>query len=264
MPEGGGRGANFGWPCFEGAHVLETPVPAARRSPTTSPRCIEYANPPAGGGRRQRRLRDPRPRASLAPGPLRLRRHIRRRARHPCALAGAGRRQRRRRPGRQRVDPRLLRPGRVRARLRRGAGRRASVSRLEPASGAALACKTAPVLRLDAGAAAAGRQAGRGRGGGQLRRGLFAPSRARGSGSSAPARRRPFAIGLAPVTARVQLEARPPSGSVLPKRAVKRLRRALKAKRRAVAEIEVSAGGAGGGTALASAKGEAAPLGPSR
>jgi glucose/arabinose dehydrogenase len=47
-PEGGARGANFGWPCYEATHVHTTtgvcsPLPANHSPPVT-----EYANPPAG------------------------------------------------------------------------------------------------------------------------------------------------------------------------------------------------------------------------
>ena len=252
VPEGGGKGANFGWPCFEGAHVLETsgscsPPLAGHVAPVH-----EYANPPAeaaavSGGYV---VRDPSLPSLLGryvyadtygavPGIRAL----------SLAPAGAS--------GDTDLGVSASTPvsfgqdacGHVYVAALGGGG---VVSRLEP-QGAALACKTAPVLRLDAGAAARA-----------AKRGVVTVAVSCDEDCSAVAsarirvkrsrKARPFAIGLAPVTARVQLEARATLGLVLPKRAVKRLRRALKAKRRAVAEIEVSAGGAGGGTALASAR----------
>jgi glucose/arabinose dehydrogenase len=47
MPLGTGRGANFGWSCFEGAHVLSVAPPCPPPNPT--PPVLEYAHPSSGG-----------------------------------------------------------------------------------------------------------------------------------------------------------------------------------------------------------------------
>jgi glucose/arabinose dehydrogenase len=47
--EGAGRGANFGWPCFEGNHTLVTGGICSTPLANHSPPAHEYANPDAGG-----------------------------------------------------------------------------------------------------------------------------------------------------------------------------------------------------------------------
>ncbi len=49
MPEGTARGANFGWPCFEGNIVHQTSGPCSPPLANHTPPVHVYANPPAGG-----------------------------------------------------------------------------------------------------------------------------------------------------------------------------------------------------------------------
>jgi glucose/arabinose dehydrogenase len=48
MPSGTGRGANFGWPCFEGSQPHSFPTPAGCATlPSQTPPVLEYSHPPA-------------------------------------------------------------------------------------------------------------------------------------------------------------------------------------------------------------------------
>jgi glucose/arabinose dehydrogenase len=51
MPRGTGRGANFGWNCFEGTHVFGGAPPACTSSPPANPTppVLEYPHPSSGG-----------------------------------------------------------------------------------------------------------------------------------------------------------------------------------------------------------------------
>jgi glucose/arabinose dehydrogenase len=52
MPTGTGRGANFGWPCFEGSHQLiqiSTPPGCDPLPPNPTPPVLEYPHPASGG-----------------------------------------------------------------------------------------------------------------------------------------------------------------------------------------------------------------------
>ena len=48
VPNGSGRGANFGWNCFEGNHPLSPTPTGCTTPPSQTPPVLEYAHPPTG------------------------------------------------------------------------------------------------------------------------------------------------------------------------------------------------------------------------
>jgi hypothetical protein len=134
-----------------------------------------------------------------------------------------------------------------------------SVSRLQPTSGA-FPCKTAPALTVEKKPA---RHAVR-KGAVVIRAlcdedcDLSATAtivlKGRGKASSARRRRKGRVIRAVPVNVRLQLGRKVKLRLDLPKKRTKRLYRALVRGRRAVAKIEVSATGGGGGTATVKRK----------
>ena len=248
LPEGGGRGANFGWNCFEGAHVnAGCPVP------NHSPPVLEYPNGGLGaavsGGYviRDSALPSLRGRYIYADTFNALGGQIRTAVLGPGAASGDG--------------PLGLTASGVSSFGQDACGHiyvatlGGSVSRLQPTSGA-FPCKTAPELRVET--KPARRVAGKGavlikalcdedcdlsaRAAIVLKRGGKASSAKRG-------RKGGRRLQALPVSARLQLGKKARLKLDLSKKRIKRLRKALAGGRKAVAKIEVSATGGGGGTA---------------
>ena len=140
-----GRGANFGWKCFEGSCPERRDDPAvhpARPRPAGLP--VRPGGLPVDHGR----LRRPRPGPADPARPLRLRRLLRRRD----PLDRAEHRRRRRVDGHRRrgLHARRVRRGRLRAHLRRaalGRGLAARRRRGEPVPGSRAAAATAATAR---------------------------------------------------------------------------------------------------------------------
>jgi Glucose / Sorbosone dehydrogenase len=258
MPEGAGRGANFGWPCFEGMHVLSTSGPCSPAPADHSPPVLEYANPSSGaaaviGGYV---IRD-----SALPA------HLGRYVYADTYGAVTGLRTAQLLPGTA-VGEGPLGPS-VASPVSFGqdacghiyvASIEGPVVRLEPAAGT-FPCKLAPRLTLST--AGAHRAARRGvltievacdEDCAATARGTIRVKGAARRKVRRAARRKAFELRASEAAARLQLGRPTLLQLTLTKRARKRLRRALRARRRAVATITVEASGAGGGTEVQTAR----------
>ncbi len=247
LPEGGGRGANFGWNCFEGTHVN-----AGCPAPNHTPPVLEYPNGGSGaavsGGYviRDSALPSLRGRYIYADTFNALGGQIRTAVLGPGAASGDG--------------PLGLTASGVSSFGQDACGHiyvatlGGSVSRLQPTSGA-FPCKTAPELTVET--KPARRVAEKGavvikalcdedcdlsaRASIVLKRG--------GQASSAKRGRKGRLLQALPVSARLPLGKKAKLKLDLSKKRIKRLRKALAGGRKALAKIEVSATGGGGGTA---------------
>jgi glucose/arabinose dehydrogenase len=252
VAEGGGRGANFGWNCFEGKHVL-----AGCPVPNHTPPVIEYPN--GGGGAavsggyviRDSALPSLRGRYIYADTFNALGGQIR------TAVLGSG--------TASGDAPVGLTASGVSSFGQDACGHiyvatlGGTVSRLQPTSGA-FPCKTAPALTVEKKPA---RSAAR-KGAVVIRAlcdedcDLSATAtivlKGRGKASSARRRRKGRVIRAAPVNVRLQLGKNARLRLDLPKKRTKRVYKALVRGRKAVAKIEVSATGGGGGTATVKRK----------
>jgi glucose/arabinose dehydrogenase len=249
-PEGGGSGANFGWHCFEGKHVLVgCPVP------NHTPPVLEYPNGGSGaavsGGFviRDSALPSLRGRYIYADTFNALGGQIR------TAVLG---------PGTATGDAPLgLTANGVSSFGQDACGHiyvatlGGTVFRLEPTSGG-FPCKLAPVLTVET--KSARRAAAKGA---VLIKALCdedcdltatAAVVLKGRGRAASAKRKGRALGALPVRARLQLGRKARLKLDLSKKRTKRLRKALARGRKAVAKIQVSATGGGGGTATVKRK----------
>jgi glucose/arabinose dehydrogenase len=249
-PEGGGSGANFGWNCFEGKHVL-----AGCPVPNHTPPVLEYPNGGSGaavsGGFviRDSALPSLRGRYIYADTFNALGGQIR------TAVLG---------PGTATGDAPLgLTANGVSSFGQDACGHiyvatlGGPVFRLEPTSGG-FPCKLAPVLTVET--KSARRAAAKGA---ILIKALCdedcdltatAAVVLKGRGRAASAKRKGRALGALPVQARLQLGRKARLKLDLSKKRTKRLRKALARGRKAVAKIQVSATGGGGGTATVKRK----------
>jgi glucose/arabinose dehydrogenase len=246
--EGGGAGANFGWDCFEGFAVF-----SGCAVPNHSPPALVYPNPGSGpsavsGGYviRDSALPGLRGRYIYADTYDALGAQIRTAVLGPGGASGDG--------------PLGLTASGVSSFGQDACGHiyvatlGGSVSRLEPTSGA-FPCKTAPVLTVEKKPARSAARKGAvvikalcdedcdlsAKATIVLKRG--------GKASSARRGRKRRVIRAAPVSVRLQLGRKARLKLDLSKKGTKRLRKALAHGRKAVAKIEVSATGGGGGTA---------------
>jgi glucose/arabinose dehydrogenase len=249
-PEGGGSGANFGWHCFEGKHVLVgCPVP------NHTPPVLEYPNGGSGaavsGGFviRDSALPSLRGRYIYADTFNALGGQIRTAVLGPGTATGDG--------------PLGLAANGVSSFGQDACGHiyvatlGGTVFRLEPTSGG-FPCKLAPVLTVET--KSARRAAAKGA---VLIKALCdedcdltatAAVVLKGRGRAASAKRKGRALGALPVRARLQLGRKARLKLDLSKKRTKRLRKALARGRKAVAKIQVSATGGGGGTATVKRK----------
>jgi glucose/arabinose dehydrogenase len=249
-PEGGGSGANFGWNCFEGKHVL-----AGCPVPNHTPPALEYPNGGSGaavsGGFviRDSALPSLRGRYIYADTFNALGGQIRTAVLGPETATGDA--------------PLGLTANGVSSFGQDACGHiyvatlGGTVFRLEPTSGG-FPCKLAPVLTVET--KSARRAAAKGA---VLIKALCdedcdltatAAVVLKGRGRAAGAKRKGRLLGALPVRARLQLGRKARLKLDLSKKRTKRLRKALARGRKAVAKIQVSATGGGGGTATVKRK----------